>query len=306
MKKTFFIKSTDGVNNLHGKKWVPEGEIKAAVQIVHGMQEYIGRYNDFAEFLASNGFVVYGIDHLGHGGSAASLDDLGYFASRGGKAYLLKDQHKLTKLIKKENPGIKVFMVGHSMGSFVLRRYITIWGGELSGAVVIGTGTKEPQTTKLALFVSYMMRLFFGARHRSKLLYYMANGAYMLEFKLKRKGSWLTKNVDVAEAYGKDPACNYVFTVSAYHTLFSLLDDIAREKNNDRIPKDLPILFASGMDDPVGEKTRGVLKAYNECVRRGQEDVDIIFYENDRHEILNELDRDDVYDDILSFLECRV
>ncbi len=306
MKSVFCIRSTDGSTKLYGYRWEPEGQPKAVLQIIHGMVEHIDRYDDFADYLCGHGIAVYGIDLPGHGMSAETTDDLGYFTEKDGKGMLLTDTHNVTRLIRKEHPGAPVFLLGHSMGSFIARRYLTIWGGELAGAVIMGTGSQPLGAALLGKAIAYTCMRLFGPRYRSKLLYMMTIGLSNLQFKLSGKGSWLSKNLDNVAAYELDPRCGFVFTAEAYHTLFSLLEDLARRKNNSRIPKDLPVIFTSGMEDPVGGNMAGVLSAYNEYVRLGIRDLDVRFYQGDRHEILNELDREDVYGDILDWIEDRI
>lgn len=303
MKKNFNLKSSDNQNILYGTSFIPDGEVKAVIQLIHGMCEYIELYEEFAEAMNKRGIAVIGVDLLGHGFTATSLDDLGFFAERNGKKYLLADQHKLTAMIKDEYPGTPIFIMGFSLGSFIARRYITIWGDEVDGALILGTGTRSAGAATLGMFLATVVRFFKGARHRSKLLYYLTNGLYNIIFKLKLKGSWLSHNKEDHKMYEINPLCNFIFTVSAYHTMFSIMRDLALEKNDDRIPKDLPVCFYSGMEDPVGNYTKGVLKTFNEYVHLGIKDVDVKFYPKDRHEILREADREDVFYDIYTFIE---
>jgi len=304
MREDFKLQSNDGKNLLSVYVWNPEGKPKAVLQLCHGMVEYLERYDEFAQFLCSKGIAVIGHDQLGHGYTAANKEDLGYFAEKKGKGLLLTDLHLITEAAKKKWPGTPVFMLGHSMGSFELRRYITIWGNELSGAIIMGTGSQPLSAALFGKFIAFLIWHFKGSRYRSRFIYNIANGAYDKQF--KNNGSWLSKNEDSVKAYKSDEKCGFIFTVSAYHTLFSLLEDLALKKNNNRIPKKLPILFVSGMNDPVGNYTKGVLTAYNELVAQNLKDIDIKFYKDDRHELLQELDRNDVFDDLYHFIEKRI
>ena len=306
MKETFKIQSSDGIHDLHVTHYKPDGKVKAVLQIVHGMCEYIDRYDEFAMYLNEHGIAVLGLDHLGHGHSVNSDDELGFFGEKGGKGFLIKDQFYLTRQIKRLYPGKKVFMLGHSMGSFITRRYITIWGGELDGVIVMGTGQQPFAKVKAGRMLAYTIMHSKGLMYRSELLYKLSTGGYEDAFKKRGLGSWLSKNDDINASYEADKYCNFIFTASGFHTLFSIVEDLSLKKNDNRIPTELPILFMSGMDDPVGDYTKGVLAVYNEYRKLGIKDLDVIFYQNDRHEILNELDREDVYRDVLAFLENHI
>lgn len=304
MKETFYLNSSDGKNNLHCLLWKPQGEVKAVLQIIHGMKEYVGRYEELAEYLNDKGIAVLGCDHLGHGETAANEEDLGFFAEKGGKGYLLKDQHLITEHAHETYPRAPLFVLGHSMGSFILRRYLTIWGGEIDGAIIMGTGTEPFIKCNMGKFLAFLIMKIKGARYRSKLVLGLADGNYSKAF--DGGVTWLSKNEENVKKYLQDPFCTYHFTISAYHTLFSLMEDMAIKKNDKRIPKDLPVLFLSGMDDVVGAYTKGVLKAYNEYVALGIKDVDLKFYSGDRHEILKEDDKADVFRDIEAFIADRI
>lgn len=307
MKENFFMNSSDGKNDLHGMIFLPEGEPKAVVQIIHGMGQYIGKYEPFANFLTSKGFAVYGIDVVGHGGSAATQEDLGHFADKGGKGILLTDQHSLLMKIKQDYPGKKVFLIGHSMGSFILRRFLAVWGKEIDGAVIVGTGNVPQWECRVGKFAAFIARSIKGPRYRSKTVSWLATGYYAEEFySRKKKGSWLTRDKKCADAYRNDPRCNYMLTVSACHTIISLMEDCATKKNNKRIPTTLPILFVSGMDDPVGAYSEGVLQVYNQFVSLGFKDIDVMLYNKNRHNILDDLDKETVFADIEDFISQRV
>ena len=307
MKKTRLrFRSSDGENIIYGFRWEPEGQPKAVLQIIHGMSEHIDRYDEFAEFIADHGIAVYGMDLPGHGLSVRDPDDLGWFAEKDGKGLLLTDVHSLTKLARKEHPGLPIFLLGHSMGSFIARRYLTIWGDELAGALILGTGSHPLGMTIFAKGLAYLYMKAFGPRYRSKLLDLITIRVNDIWCWMKGMDNWFSKNAESVAAYRADPRCGFAFTAEGYHTLFSLLQDLASNKNADRIPKDLPVVFASGMDDPVGSCMTEVLSAYNKYVRLGIQDLDVWFYQGDRHEILNELDREDVYSDILDWIEERI
>ena len=296
MRKEVFIPSSDEKTKLHGYVWTPEGEVIAVVQLVHGMEEHIGRYDEFACVLAKHGYAVVGHDHLGHGQSIASPEDLGYFAKEKGERCVLRDMHAFTLLAKKEFPDKPVFMLGHSMGSFFARRYITVYPRELAGVILSGTGQKPYLLVHGGKRISRTIAAFKGDHYHSALVEKMALGGKPLE-------QWLCTRQEIVDAYKADPLCGQPFTVGAYVDFFRLLEKLALEKDKDKVPKDLPILLIAGMKDPVGDMSKGVLKAYNRYKAWGMTDVDVIFSKDDMHEILIEADREDVYRDVLRFLD---
>ncbi|MCD8078514.1 MAG: alpha/beta hydrolase [Lachnospiraceae bacterium] len=306
-KRRFTIPSSDGLTTLHGIHWIPEGEVRAVFQIVHGMVEHIGRYEELAEHMTEAGFAVIGHDHLGHGASVRDPEDLGYFADEKGDACLVKDMHRITCLAKRLHPDVPVFILGHSMGSFLLRRYITRYGKEIQGAVICGTGDFREAEVRTGLALAERLEQLRGRRYRSRLLDAVALGQFAMQYGNRlRPGSWLSRNEASVEAYRKDPRCQFTFTVGAYHDFFHLLKELCEEKDFVEIPRDLPVLFVSGMDDPLGGYTKRVLRVYNRFVEMEMRDVDIYLYPEDRHEVLNELDRDQVHQDILRWMESRL
>ena len=299
MRTEFYIPSSDERTALHCYIWKPEGEAAAVVQLVHGMEEYIGRYDEFANFLTDNGYAVIGHDHLGHGQSVATPEDMGYFAKEKGYQCLLRDMHSVTLRAKKEFPDKPVFMLGHSMGSFFARRYITIYPRELSGLILSGTGQMPYLAVHAGKRTAKLIARTKGDHYRSPLVEKMALGSY------GTLDQWLCTRKEVVDAYKADPLCGQPFTVNGFANFFQLLEQLALEKDKDKVPKNLPILLIAGMKDPVGDKTKGVLKCYNRYKAMDMTDVDLIFYKDDMHEILNETDREDVYNDILHFLDTK-
>ena len=299
MRTEINMLSSDDKTQLRGYLWKPEGEVKGVVQLVHGMEEHIVRYDEFARWLAKNGYGVIGHDHLGHGGSINSEEDLGYFAKEKGNQCVLRDMHAYTLRARKEFPDKPVFMLGHSMGSFFARRYITIYPRDLDGLILSGTGQKPYLAVHGGKRMAKTLAVFKGDRYRSRFIEKLALGSQPLE-------KWLCTRQEVVDSYRADPLCGQPFTVGAYANFFRLLEQLALEKDKDRVPKDLPILLIAGMKDPVGDMSKGVLKVYNRFKAWGLTDVDVIFYKDDMHEILNEADREDVFRDVLHFLDTRV
>lgn len=301
MKQEFYYPSNDGVTQIHAVEWIPEGEIKAVLQICHGMVEHIGRYHNFAEFMASRGYYVIGHDHLGHGKSVGSADKLGFFGKPDGNDYVVGDIHKLRLQTTEKCPNVPYFMLGHSMGSFLLRQYLGLYGEGISGAIVMGTGEQPSAVLAAGKLVCKVIGTAKGWHYRSKFVDGLAVGSY----KKKLGAAWLSKNLENVEKYAADPLSGFTFTVNAYYHMFSGMAKMNQQEKAGKTPKNLPIFFVAGEEDPVGNYGKGVENVYHKYVAAGYEDVNIKLYEGDRHEILNELDRDVVFDDILTWLENR-
>lgn len=307
-KREFTFASSDGKNQIHAVEWAPgEGKIKGVVQLVHGMVEYIDRYDGFARFLAERGLAVAGHDHLGHGATAASKEDYGFFHETEGNAMLLSDIHLLKQEMKKAHPDVPYFMLGHSMGSFLLRQYICQHGDDMDGAVIMGTGTQPMAVLKLGQMVCRLQARLFGWRCRSKLVYLMAFGSYCKRIRpCRTRYDWLTKDTDIVDAYAADEWCTFRFTLNGYENLFYSIEQASKKENLERMPKELPVLFVSGTEDPVGGYGKGVEQVRRQFEAVGMKDLTWIFYEGDRHEILNETDREKVYQDLYAWIYVRM
>lgn len=301
MKQEFYYPSRDGETQIHAVEWIPEGEVKAILQMCHGMVEHIERYHDFAQFLSGQGIYVVGHDHLGHGKSVTSLDKLGFFHDGDGNACVIADIQQLRMQTEKKYPNVPYFMLGHSMGSFLLRQYLGLYSGGLAGAIIMGTGEQPDLVLGAGKMVCRMIAAFKGWSHRSAFVNSLAVGCY--EKKLGK--AWLSKNVENVEKYAKDPLSGFVFTVNAYYHMFDGMSKMNRQEKVEKAGKTLPIFFVAGSEDPVGNCGKGVQNVYNKYKESGYQDVELKLYEGDRHEILNEDDKDVVYQDILNWIEKR-
>lgn len=300
--QNLYYPSKDGKTTVHACLWRPDGEIKGVLQIIHGMAEYAARYAPFAEYLAERGYLVCAEDHLGHGESVLSEEDLGYFNDGRDWSGVIADIRALTEKVKEENVGKPYFVLGHSMGSFFCRKYISLYGEELSGAVIMGSGFKSKLTLNTALAAVRLNALFFGWRNRSALIKKLAFGSYN-----KRSGGvgndWLSADPDNVIAYDGDKLCGVDFTNNGYYVLFSIIKQACSASTIAAVPKELPVYFVAGADDPVGDYGKGVKKAYEKFKKAGVKDVGIDLYDNSRHEILNDFCGKKVSADILAFLE---
>lgn len=306
-KEEFTFPSRDGRTEIHAASYYPDnGQYRATLQITHGMVEYFGRYEAFAEYLTREGFRVVGHDHVGHGDSIVSKDDWGYVGETPCKIWL-SDMHRLRTKCQEE--GKPYFMLGHSMGSYLLRQYLSRRGENLTGAIIMGTGYMPEGTVKLAMKVAKMQGTVLGWHHRSKLLQKLSYSKPYQQYSLDGsdlKNTWLTKDEEIARKYYNDPKCTFIFTVNAYMGLFEAVLGSCSSESIARLPKDLPVFLVSGQDDPVGDLGVGVKKVYDLYQEAGLTDVTWQLYENDRHEILNETDREKVYKDILSWMNVRI
>ena len=306
----FTFLSNDGKTTVHAVKWTPDsGEYSAILQITHGMVEFIERYADFAEFLTEKGYMVVGHDHIGHGQSVATKEDWGYFVEGTPSDIVVEDIHKLRTLIQDENKEVPYFMLGHSMGSFMLRKYLVKYNENLRGAIIMGTGFIPENMTNLALKLTGVVAKLRGERHRSKLIQSLAFGADYKAFDMTGKhpeNSWLTKDVEIVKQYYNEPRCTYMFTVNGYKGLFEAVNFSCNPENVAKIPKKLPLFIVSGEQDPVGGLGKGVKDVYDMHKAAGALDLTYKLYENDRHEILNETDKQVVYEDILAWMNVRI
>jgi len=301
MKREFFYPSKDGKTQIHAIEWIPEGEVTVILQMCHGMAEYIDRYHEFAEFLTRHGFYVVGNDHLGHGHSVTEPEKLGYFAEKSGNACVIADIQYLRICTEKKYPNLPYFMMGHSMGSFLLRQYLGLYSGGLAGAIIMGTGELPDVLLGAGKLVCELVALVKGWDYRSKLVDSFGAGGYA-----KKMGmNWLSRNEENVEKYKEDPLCGFMFTVNAYFNMFSGMLKMNQQEHEEKTSKNLPMLFVSGKEDLVGECGKAVEHVYKKYKDSGYKNVEMKLYENDRHEILNELDKEAVFGDILAWLELR-
>lgn len=327
-KKETRIPSSNGRNQLHVVVWEPQCEIKAVLQISHGMIEMIDRYDKFARYLAANGIVVAGNDHLGHGQTAADADELGYMNAYNGSRTIVSDLHRVTICLKKVYPGVPFYLMGHSMGSFLARRYLSEYGfdrrrpsayrpdSSIDGFICMGSGSQPAAILAIAQTVAAFEKRVYGERYRSKLLAFLAFSSYNLGIPLftiqngrkrwRTEKDWLTRNTQIVDDYRKNPYCRFQFTVKGYETLFNTIRYIQKEENIDKIPKNLPVLFVAGEKDPVGHYGRDNRELYQLYRRKVSQDVSCYIYEGARHEILHELEYEKTYKDIKDWILAHI
>lgn len=299
----FYYNSSDGKTKIRTIKWSPDNEIKAILQISHGMLEHMERYDDFASNMEEHGILTVGNDHIGHGSSIISEEYRGYFEENDGNNVLIEDMHTLMNIMKEENPDIPYFILGHSMGSFLTRQFITMYGNEINGAIISGTGQQPLGLIRFGVFVTKFIASFKGWNYRSKFVDYLALGGNNNKFKPARtKFDWLTRDEDIVDNYISDPRINIIFTLNGFYNMFRSIILMNEQEKLEKIPKNLPVIFISGERDPVGNFGKDVSKAFNIYKNLGMGNISMKLYIGDRHEILNELDREQVYDDILIWM----
>ena len=299
--------SSNQKTNIHAIICLPKNnQYNRIFQIVHGMCEYIERYLPFIEYLITKGFIVVGHDHLGHGKSIDSLDDLGYFGEPDPNYLLIEDIHSLRKIIQKKYPNLPYFMCGHSMGSYLLRQYICNYSKGLSGIIIIGTGYISPCESLLALGLINFIACFKGMKHRSKLCKKISIelGPYKKYDNTRQDitNSWISRDPEIVKKYYADKNCQFDFTLNGFYGLVQAIRYCCDPSNVAKIKKDIPILFVSGDNDPVGNNGEGVKKSYEIMKLIGSIDVTLKLFEGLRHEVLNELNRDEVFEYILNWL----
>ncbi len=305
--EVYYISSTNQKNKLHMMIWRPEGEVKAILQISHGMVEHIGRYEDFAKFLVSKNILVVGNDHLGHGKTVKSEEEYGYFDPEDGSQRVVDDLYEVTQTIKQKYPGVPYFVLGHSMGSFMVRRYLMTYGKGVDGAIIMGTGHQPGIALAVGKLICKILSTLKGDTYRSLFVNDVILGGYNRQFAPNRTANdWISRDEKVVDAYERDPYCQFIFTINGFKTIFNTFTFINKKVNIDKIPKSLPIFLIAGDKDPVGNNGKSVTKIYEKYKKMGLSKVQLKLYPESRHEILNDLDYKRVYEDIYTWLKNNI
>jgi alpha-beta hydrolase superfamily lysophospholipase len=289
---------------IYYRSWLPEnGNIHSILQILHGMAEHSARYHRFATYLNTLGIAVYAQDHRGHG-LTASDDDLGWFAERNGWDRVSQDVIELGQTITRNHPGKDLFLLGHSMGAFLVPNVIHRNPGLHVGAILSGTSASKGAVGAIGKLVANIRARRDGGRRPDELLDNLSFGSFGRAFQpQKTTFDWLSRDEQEVQAYIADPLCGFVCTSRFF---VDLLDGIAKATSNrtiKRIPKDLPIYLISGANDPVGDFGKGVRKVYKQYKKAGIEDVTLNLIKGARHELLNETNREEIHRMIGTWLE---
>jgi len=300
----FTFPCADGKTTIHTIRCNPDGAPRGVFQIAHGIAEHAARYNDFAAFMASHGFVVVANDHLGHGRSVLDEDSLGFFADENGWQLAVSDMKTLHDIMADEFPNLPHFLFGHSMGSFLARTYLISHRAGLSGAILSGTGQQSPALIAAGRAMGELELKKHGAKYKSERINSLAFGSNNKAYASPRTASdWISRDEAVVDKYLEDPLCGYVPSVKMFLDLLGGLSIIGNGKKLKYMNKLLPIFFLSGDRDPVGENGAAVFRVYKSFLNAGMQDVTLKLYHEGRHEMLNELNKKAVYKDILSWVE---
>ena len=303
-RKTEYIDSSDGSTHLYVQVWEPDGPPRAVCQIAHGMVEFIDRYDRFARVLAGEGILVAGNDHLGHGNSVEAKEDWGFFADKNGNRCVVEDMRSVQYLLRERYPALPQFILGHSMGSFLVRQYLHTYPEDrFAGVIILGTGMQPAWLVSTGLVLARMIRAVRGPRHRSKFLTRLSLGSNNKHFKPSRTPcDWLTRDEAIVDLYCADERNRFRFTASAFADMFEGMKTLSSTKNLRRMDKRTPVLIASGSDDPVGSMGKAAPAYGKKLEGLGFADVTVILYPGARHELVNETNHHEVDQDIISFI----
>ena len=278
----------------------PDCAPRFVLQITHGMCEYIMRYRPFAEFMVKNGAAVCGNDDLGHGATSGDSGTDGFFAPADGRRFVLEDIHTMNRIAHERWPGVPVLLMGHSMGSFFARWYSTVYPDTIDAALYCGTGGPNP-AIDVAIGLTALIGKVKGPRHVSGLVQNMAFGSYQSRIPAaKTEYDWLSVDADNVQAYLADPKCGFLFTVSAMHELFCVVKEVSSEQWAGKVPQ-VPVLVFAGEEDPVGDYGKGPKTVYQRLRGTGHTAAQLKLYPGLRHEILNEIGKESVWQDVWKF-----
>lgn len=303
-ERTFSLTASDG-KDLFCRTWQGPKPPKAIVQISHGMQEHTERYRGLAQNLVEAGYVVYAGDHRGHGHTATDRSELGHLGP-GGWRRVVEDIKELADLSKKEHPELPLFLLAHSWGSFLAQAFVQKYGEDLAGLVLSGTNGKVTGLGP-AVMISKATVALRGADRQAHLLYALSTGRYNKEFSKNPDGNdWLCRDPEVVRAFDEDPLCGVPVPNSFFDEMLALFSYTWTSAGERRIPKHLPMYFFAGTEDPVGNRTRGIVALMERYKNLGIANIDYHFYPGGRHETLNEINKEEVHTDLIRWLDAHV
>ncbi len=305
LTKEYNFKSVSGLCEIYAQSAAPidYGSIKGVVQISHGMAEYSNRYARFAFELCKAGYAVFISDHVGHGFSVTDKEMLGFFGDNGEDTFV-EDLKQLSDMAKAEYPDLPFFMIGHGMGSLIARKYTAKYGYLLDGVVYTGTSGENP-VLGIGIHLANTLIKQNGPMYRSDILDTMAFGSYNRKTPKRTECDWVSRDEKEVDKFISDELCGYKYTVSGMKALFMTLKAVSSRRWYNSIPLSMPIYLLSGSMDPVGDYSKGVKEVYKMLKKTGHKNVTMKIYENARHEIFNETNRDEVHSDIIGWLDER-
>lgn len=305
IKRQVKFESFDG-KKIHLVNWNPDGEVRGVVQLVHGLAEHVARYQDFAEVMCANGYAVYGHDQRGHGKSLSDEDVVGHFADQGGWEFLMKDISKINNLISTEHPSAPIFVLGHSMGAIITSYFRELYDNDnIKGYLLSSLPFEQGALSSLGIGVGKFQALFKGNISQAVIHNYLSFETFNKAFKPNRTAcDWLSRDETSVDLYVADPKCGQLSTVQLYQDMLFGLKEIYKEENLQKIAFEKPVFFFAGTDDPVS----GGVKKFNETkgkLVRYTKDLETKLYEGGRHEMFHEINRNDVFLDVLAWLNRK-
>lgn len=303
--KGFYIEGA-GEEKIYLHSWEGVKEPKGIIQIFHGMAEHGRRYERLALYLNEHGFVVFADDHRGHGRTAGNLESIGYIG-KDGFNLIVEDEYKISLLLRDEYPGLPLFIVGHSFGSFIAQEYIIRYGTYIDGAVLCGSAAMNTVKAKAGYVMSALVKSVRGEKHRSWLLDYLIFGTFNKKIKdNKSRFAWLSTDKEEVKKYEEDPFCGTLFTAGFFYYLSQAFLQLYKKERLSNIPTDLPILIIAGEDDPVGEYGKLVRRLHKLYLKTGCSNVELKLYPGKRHELFNEIGYEEIYDQLTRWLLTQV
>lgn len=304
VRRDIWFDSSDSCNKVAGYVYTnPYIAPYCVLQISHGMCEYIERYEEFAAFLAANGIAVCGNDHLGHGSTVQRSQDFGFFTQKGGRRFAVADLRFMNDKIREIFPGLPIVLLGHSMGSFFARKYVAKWPHTVDGLILSGTAGKNPLAGPAA-FLTTIIGAAKSGRYRSAFVHKLAFKQYLKKiYQPNTEYDWISRDEAIVEAYAQDPYCTFMFTVNGFHEVFCALQDVTGPAWAKLVRRNMPLMMIQGDADPVGDYGRGTAMVRAWLKDAGVRSVEYKLYAGARHEVLNELNRQEVYKDVCNFLQ---
>lgn len=276
------------------------------IQIFHGMAEHAARYDHFAKYLNSKGYIVFADDHRGHGKTAESIETLGYIGDHGFDK-IVEDEYFITKQIKSKYPSLPIFIFAHSFGSFVGQEFINRYSSEVNGVILSGSAKQSGIDFRAGLLVTSFYRLLGKDSKKNAFLESIIFGGYNKKEKDNNsKFAWLSADKEQVKKYEDDPYCGTIFTTNFYHNMFTGFKHLYLKEKQDNIDRALPILIISGEMDPVGKYGKMVKELFTYYNNLGVKDVSIKLYPNGRHELINEVNNSDVYKYISEWIDSKI
>lgn len=302
LTKEYTFPSASGLCDIYAQSAAPidYGSIRGVVQISHGMAEYSNRYAQFALALCKSGYAVFVSDHIGHGSSVTDKDMLGFFGDNGEETFV-EDMKTLTDIIKSEYNDLPLYLLGHGMGSLIARKYTAKYGYLLDGVIYTGTSGENP-ALGIGIQLANTLIKQNGPYYRSELLDTIAFGAYNRKTEKRTDCDWVSRDTKEVDKFIADELCGYKYTVSGMKALFLTLKAVSTRRWYNSVPLSMPILLLSGSMDPIGDYSKGVNEVYKNLKKTGHKYVTMKLYDGARHEILNEINRKEVFDDIIEWL----